>query len=59
MAGIILTQTMNDLLFAIIAVAATVAFLVGIVSGIWPILVVSGCFALLFLWAADKVSPRR
>ena len=46
---------MDNLLFSVIAVAATLAFLAGVISGIWPVLLVSLCFALLILWAAGRL----
>jgi len=46
---------MNAYLFTIISVSATVAFVVGVVSGVWPVLLVGMGFALLFLWLASKL----
>ena len=41
---------MDDLLFAIIAVAATVAFVLGILAGIWPTLLVGLVIGIGLLW---------
>lgn len=42
-------------LFTIIAVAATLAFVVGIISGIWPELLIGAGIALLFLWLVRRL----
>lgn len=41
---------MDDLLFVIIAVAATVAFVLGILAGIWPTLLVGLVIGIGLLW---------
>ena len=41
---------MEDLLFPIIAVAATVAFVLGILAGIWPTLLVGLVIGIGLLW---------
>lgn len=46
---------MDDLLFNIIAVAAVVGFVLGIISGFWPALLVSVVAVLLLLTAANSL----
>ena len=45
---------MDDLLFRTLAVAATAGFLLGILSGWWPFLLVSALLAGLFVWLTRK-----
>lgn len=46
---------MEDLLFAIIAMAAVTAFVFGVLSGIWPSLVLGLLIAAGVLWIARSV----
>ena len=46
---------MDDLLFVIIAVSATAGFVLGILSGWLPLLLVSLVLAVLFVWLTRKV----
>ena len=46
---------MDDLLFTIIAVAATAGFVLGILSGVWPVLLTSSLVMLLLLWLARSL----
>jgi hypothetical protein len=46
---------MDDLLFGVIAVAATAGFVLGILSGWLPLLVVSLLLACLFVWLTRKI----
>lgn len=45
---------MDDLLFRILAVAATAGFLLGILSGWWPALVLGLLLAGGFIWLTRK-----
>ena len=45
---------MDDLLFSIIAVAAVAGFVLGILSGVWPILIAVLLLTGLFLWLTRK-----
>lgn len=45
---------MDDILFQILALAATVGFILGILSGWLPLLVVCLLLAGLFLWLTRK-----
>ena len=45
---------MDDLLFRILAVAATAGFLLGILSGWWPELVLGLLVAGIFVWLTRK-----
>jgi hypothetical protein len=45
----------DDLLFTIIAVAATAGFVLGIISGVWPVLLASLGVAVLLLWLAKSL----
>jgi len=45
---------MDDLLFRILAVAATAGFLIGILCGWWPFFLVSILLAGLFTWLTRK-----
>ncbi|MCG8601140.1 MAG: hypothetical protein MI807_13435 [Verrucomicrobiales bacterium] len=45
---------MDDFIFRILAVAATAGFLLGILSGWWPFLLVSALLAGLFVWLTRK-----
>ena len=47
---------MDDLLFTIIAVAAVAGFVLGILSGVWPILIAAMLLTGLFLWLTRKTS---
>ncbi len=40
----------DDLLFTIISVAATAGFVLGIISGFWPVLLASALIAAVLLW---------
>jgi hypothetical protein len=46
---------MDDLLFNIIGVAATAGFVLGIISGVWPVLLTSSVVMLLLLWLAKSL----
>jgi len=46
---------MDDLLFTIIAVAATAGFVLGIISGLWPVPLTSSLVILLLLWLARSL----
>lgn len=46
---------MNAYLFTIISVSATIAFVVGVVSGVWPVLLIGMGFALLFFWLVKQL----
>ena len=43
---------MEEILFLIIAVAAVTAFVLGIISGFWPVFLASALIAALLLWLA-------
>ena len=45
----------DDLLFTIISVAATAGFVLGIISGVWPMLLTSLAVAVLLLWLAKRL----
>jgi hypothetical protein len=46
---------MNDLLFNVIAIAATTGFLLGIISGWLPLILVSILLAGLVFWVLPKI----
>ena len=46
---------MDDLLFTIIAVSATSGFVLGVLSGVWPVLLTSSVVMLLLLWLARSL----
>lgn len=46
---------MDENFLTIVTVAATVAFVLGIVSGFWPVLLISAGIALLFLWLTKRL----
>jgi len=48
---------MDDLLFNIIAVAAVAGFVLGIISGFWPALVISLVVVLLLMMLGNRL-PR-
>ena len=46
---------MDEHFFTIVTVAATVAFIMGIISGFWPVLLISMVIAVLFLWLTNRL----
>ena len=45
----------DDLLFTIIAVAAAAGFVLGIINGVWPILLASLAGTLVLLWLTGRL----